>query len=217
MRSFLPSKKNKNFLRILSADGALHFFSVKMRGVVPIFRLRRVTAAVCEKGVFFLVGASLWAEQTSAKDVTQKRGGNPLSSCWVGSYCFSFLIPGETEARMTREKERERDKKGGGSARWRLQKRNKKSRSRFPVGLVKRRQGIGFFFQIQFHLISLSLRTENYRLGTLPNISPPPLQHETLWLLVSSIHTDVRHLGKEKNIEHKRRSAHLSLKPATST
>ena len=75
MRSFLPSKKNKNFLRILSADGALHFFSVKMRGVVPIFRLRRVTAAVCEKGVFFLVGASLWAEQTSAKDVTQKRGG----------------------------------------------------------------------------------------------------------------------------------------------
>ena len=128
----------------------LYIFSVKMRGVVPIFRLRRVTAAVCEKGVFFLVRESLWAEQTSAKDVTQKKGGKPIVVVLGGVLLFLLSYSGGNGG-TDDEREREREtKKGGGSARWRLQKRNKKSRSRFPVGLVKRRQGIGFFFKYNF-------------------------------------------------------------------
>ena len=101
-----------------------------------------------------------------------------------------------------------------------FRKGTKKSRSRFPVGLVKRRQGIGFFFSntMSFNLfLSFSLRTENYRLGTLPNISPPPLQHETP-LAVGKFNPHRCETLKEGEKHRTQETfAHLSLKPATST
>ena len=122
-----------------------------MRGVVPIFRHRRVTAAVCEKGVVFLVRESLWAEQTSAKDVTQKKRGKPIVVVLGGVLLFLLSYSGGNGGTDDeRERERERQKKEEEVQDGAFRKGTKKSRSRFPVGLVKRRQGIGFFFKYNF-------------------------------------------------------------------
>ncbi len=197
----------------------LYIFSVKMRGVVPIFRHRRVTAAVCEKGVFFGGGIPLGRADICQRRHPKKGGETHCRRVGWGPIVSPFLFRGKRRHGW-RERKRERDKKRRRKCKMAPSEKEQKKQVKVSCRPCQKETRNRVFFQIQFHLISLSLSLwEQKTTGLAPS---PTFPHhlcsmKPLWLLVISIHTDVRHLRKDKNIEHKRRSAHLSLKPATST